>query len=148
MVDARRMENGVAPLSDFRGEVLWRMFCAIQRWRRAGVVVMCERCERGVRPMWMQMVVQTQLLCRVCLRYEMQWLRLCGRGIDVRVFVGEALVWVGCVSNVLVDAFRMMRLRGAKRGVTRGPVLCMRGDSQRSGGVGNGVHMISIALRL
>ena len=138
MLDARRMESGVAPLSDFRGEVLWRMFCAIQRWRRAGVVVMCERCERGCVQCGCKWLLQSQLLCRVCLRYEMQWLRLCGRGIDVRVFVGESLVWVGCVSDVLVDAFRVMRLRGAKRGVTRGPVLCMRGESQRSGGVGNG----------
>ena len=148
MLDARRMEKGLAPLSDFRGEVLWRIFSAIQRWSRSGVILMCERCECGVRPLWMQMVVQSQFLCRMCLRYELQWLRLCGRGVDVRVFVGESLVWVGCVSDVLVDAFRAMRLRGAKRGVIRGPVLCQRERSRRFDDVGRCFEMISITLRL
>ena len=124
------------------------MFSAIQRWSRSGVILMCERCECGVWPLWMQMVVQSQFLCRMCLRYELQWLRLCGRGVDVRVFVGESLVRVGCVSDVLVDAFRAMRLRGAKCGVICGPVLCQRERSRRSDDVGRCFEMISITLRL
>ena len=148
MLDAKRMQNGFAPFADLRGEVLWRMFREIERWRRVGVVVMCERCRQGVARMQLQMMIESEFLCRQCMRYELQWLRLCGRGIDVRMFVGEALVWVGCVSGVLIDAFRAMCLRGAKRGVTRGPVLCTCGESQRLVGAGNGLEMISIALRL
>ena len=148
MLDAKRMQEGFAPFPDLRGEVLWRMFCEIRRWKRVGVVVMCERCLRAVHPMRFQMMVQTQFLCRLCMRYELQWLRLCGRGVDVRVFVGESLVWVGCVSDVLLDAFRAIRMRGAKRGLIRSPVLCERGQSRRSVSVEKGFQMISITLRL
>ena len=58
--------KGLAPLSDFpRGGVVAYVLRDSALASCAGVVVMCERCERGVRPMWMQMVVQSQFLCRI-----------------------------------------------------------------------------------
>ena len=36
MLDAKRMQEGFAPFSDLRGEVLWRMFCEIRALEACG----------------------------------------------------------------------------------------------------------------